>query len=69
MNRLMNSLMNRLMNKLMNRLIETALVDAKICQKEDLVRTEFVYWSIHGLGTGREIHRKDPCIKCVSNVF
>ena len=49
--------------------IETALVDAKIFQKEDLVRTEFVYWSIHGLGTGREVHRKDPCIKCVSNVF
>lgn len=49
--------------------IETALVDAKIFQKEDLVRTEFVYWSIYGLGTGREVHRKDPCIKCVSNVF
>ena len=49
--------------------IETALVDAKIFQKEDLVRIEFVYWPIHGLGTGREVHRKDPCIKCVSNVF
>lgn len=66
----MRYMFNEQFNEQVNeQVIETALVDAKIFQKEDLVRTEFVYWSIHGLGTGREIHRKDPCIKCVSNVF
>lgn len=66
----MRYMFNEQFNEQVNeQVIETALVDAKIFQKEDLVRTEFVYWSIHGLGTGREVHRKDPCIKRVSNVF
>ena len=66
----MRYMFNEQFNEQVNeQVIETALVDAKIFQKEDLVRTEFVYWSIHGLGTGREVHRQDPYIKCVSNVF
>lgn len=66
----MRYMFNEQFNEQVNeQVIETALVDANIFQKEDLVRTEFVYWSIHGLGTGREVHGKDPCIKCVSNVF